>query len=193
MAIIEELGLQVRILCDGAPCPEYEDPEQDGNADLDDLPVDTPSCHRFVESREDVEFGIEVTVLANGPASTWLKTKDNVICFYASFDGGSGVANCALIRGVQTSTIRGISNSHGTEMRPFRFASISTTDSVDKERLAADITKAQRLGLIRVEVLRACRIGTKYASDQAASLMNSSDLTISEKALKGKSVSLGAT
>lgn len=196
MAIIEELGIQVRIFCEGTPCPEYEDREQDGNADLDDIPVETPSCHRFVESREDVVFSIEFTILPGGPASRWFRTKDKAICFMTSFDGGPAVTNNAVSPPKLSFTVRGITNSKGTEMRPFRFASISTTDSVGKERLAADIVKAQRLGLIRVEVRRALLLGTlpKHESSKwDAESLKSSNLSISEKALKGKSVSLGAT
>lgn len=189
MAIIEELGIQVRVMRGDTPCPEYEDTEEDGDRDLNDLPADTPLCRRFIESRADVEFGIEVSALPGGPASKWLDTKKSLILFYLSFDGGLDNSCPCISNSKRSRTTWGVPNFRDQTQRKFRFASISTVESADKDRLAKDNKKAKKMGLIQVVVMRAFGTPSKPLDDgyNSCEVLMDRELSLAEKALKASS------
>ncbi|KAL2276409.1 hypothetical protein FJTKL_00923 [Diaporthe vaccinii] len=61
MAIIEELGLEVKVQVGGSAATEYTDPEPD----VDDACTETTrACHRYVESVDNAEFAIHVGLIA---------------------------------------------------------------------------------------------------------------------------------
>lgn len=189
MAIIEELGLQVRILCGDTPCPEHEDAEPDGDLNtINDFPPNTPSTDGYVESREDVEFHIELNALPGSRAIEWIKKNNNILVFSPRFDGDKTRETAAV---VQQSHNPGMSYGYldrreGT-LHKYRFAAISLVESADKDRLAQDTKKAQSLGSIRIVVRRAVKLGVKVPEAESASSTppkDGDDFSLSEKALK---------
>lgn len=186
MAIIEELGLQVRVLCGASPCPEYEDPEPDRDLNItNNLPPATPSAHGFVESREDVEFCIEARALPGTPASEWIQKRNNILVFTCVLDGDHDRMGAFLVNSSLNPHI-GSGHLDGDSLHKYRFAAVSLVESADKDRLARDTKKAQCLGSIQVKVLRAVDVGKTsiHQSASSAHATNSDEFSLSEKALK---------
>lgn len=124
MAIIDELGLEVKVLIRGRPCLEYEDDSLFRN--FDDIDQHTLACYRWVESQQDEVFAMYFRVLPGGPASTWLQEEDNGVAFSTSFDGSNAVENYIAYRDSPSGTQQGIVRWQDDLIQPFRFAAIST-------------------------------------------------------------------
>lgn len=122
MAVIEALGLEVKILIGGEPVPEYPDAEE--NLEGMRLNRATKHEHRYIEVREG-EFQISMKVLDNHPASEWIKRDRNLISFAPGFDGGESLSGIRVSL-VESERIRsGVTNFENGTCQNFRFEEIS--------------------------------------------------------------------
>lgn len=125
MAIIEELGLEVKIIVEGEPAKEYMDTEP--SLEGIKLGSDTRTSHCYIESREDIEFSIQIQVLPRVSSAThWIKPKTHCLCFYPSFDGGPYLDGLIVSQAGRTHTDCGIESEAKGTLRKFRFSSVST-------------------------------------------------------------------
>lgn len=83
MAVIDELGLEAKVVVNGATAPEYDDPEPGSLGDK--YSGNTVKCFRYVESTDDAEF--EIAFQAH--AYNWPKTAGFALFFHLQVDGKS--------------------------------------------------------------------------------------------------------
>lgn len=92
MAIIKELGLEVRINVNGSAAAEYKDeePHVDDGAQ-GQIPH---TCHHYVESVDNTEFIIRVGLVpGTNTGQEWVSSSpNNALYFLVAFDGGRAVA-----------------------------------------------------------------------------------------------------
>lgn len=87
MAIIDNLGLEVKVLVSGTPAAEYQG--GDFSETDDDFGAGTAKCHRYIESVDDAEFAIELSAKR---AISWLeKSSNRALYFCIDVDGLQGI------------------------------------------------------------------------------------------------------
>lgn len=131
MAIIKELGLEVKILIGGKAVKEYPDTEPD----LQDLELgpNTKTSHCYIECQENMEFGIQCKVHAGkSPAARWAKKKEQLMIFAPSFDGGPYLQNLCIDEPGESRIDDGIVDFGDDTFRKFRFSKVSTGKSFRK-------------------------------------------------------------
>lgn len=195
MTVIEELGLEVKILVDGSTAAEYADEEPDVDLNTNPHSQTTKTRHHYVESVDNAEFAIQSNIIpGSNIAQEWIsRSQNHGLSFAVAFDGGR-TANKMLARQNNTSILfSGIYDFANQTMAKFRFASVSTVDDVNKKRVTEDMKVAQHLGLIRVCVFRViCKGETSQRPPSRHALKTGTDgLSLAEKSLKGKAVSHG--
>lgn len=124
MAIIEELGLEVKILIGGKAVKEYPDAEPD----LQGLKLGpkTKTSHCYIECQENVEFEIDSKVRSgNNPAAWWAQRKKQIV-FKPSFNGGPYLQGILAISPGLTFSDNGIADFDDGTIQKFRFSSVST-------------------------------------------------------------------
>lgn len=127
MAIIDELGLEVKILVNGSAATEYT-PDEETQIDGDNFTPSTKTCCRYVESIDDAQFAIYARVEpGTKPEGKWIEGSEaSGFTVELAFDGGATVDRFMLNRRYKTSTREGITSEAGDSVRRFRFASLST-------------------------------------------------------------------
>lgn len=130
MAIIEKLGLQVKVKVNGAAAAEYPDKEPDDNYDTGSQT--THACRHYVESFDNAEFAIHVGL---GPGTKtgqeWIsRSQHHSLCFSVAFDGGHDVAATLVSQHHETGLLEGIRNHENQTLRRFIFAPVTTGRSI---------------------------------------------------------------
>ncbi|KAL1855796.1 hypothetical protein Daus18300_010971 [Diaporthe australafricana] len=193
MAIIEELGLEVKVKVNGSTAAEYPDEEPDA----DDNSQGT--CSRYVESVDNAAFFVQAGVLPGpkGPKTSqeWFsRSQNHALSFTVAIDGGHAVEAVLVDQNSGPRRLEGIRNTADKTMRKFRFAPVSIVDDATKTRVATDTKVAQDLGLIRVCVHRVIvKTRNLHRSPLTEPELATDRLSLAEKALKGKAISHGTT
>lgn len=190
MAILEQLGLTVKIIVNGSVVEEYVDEEPD--AGDDQVAPQTTTCHRYIESSEYAEFAIEVGLdtSRDGVARAWTSNANNGFIFALDIDGAATL-DYLLTRQYQSGVVNGITDWTRHTQQKFRFARLTTHDDPSAEaEMLRDQKAAQNIGRIRVAVRRGVvtgqRIGDARAED--GSQLAKGDAQLNEKALKGRAI-----
>jgi hypothetical protein len=129
MAIIEELGLNVKVQVNGSAAAEYPDEEPDvEDANCSET---TKACHRYVESVDNTEFAIHVGLIpGSNTAQEWIgRSPYHRLAFSAAFDGGRNVISTTVSQLHTSDLFEGIHNRETQTLRKFRFAPVSTGTS----------------------------------------------------------------
>ncbi|KAH8743369.1 hypothetical protein F5883DRAFT_477156 [Diaporthe sp. PMI_573] len=198
MAIIEELGVEVKVQIGASAATEYIDPEP--YVDNDAHSQTTNICHRYVESVDNAEFAIHVGLIpGTNVGQQWIgSSRKHALSFSVTIDG-TGASKTTVRHDKISKLLEGIhsrENQTFTQLGPylvFQFCRYLTTlvDDTNKERITTDMTAAQNLGLIRVCVQRA----TVSKSRPRKNLLRhdlkwgTDGLSFAEKALKGRAIS----
>lgn len=128
MAIIEDLGLEVKVLVDGSATAEYKDEEPDVDL-VDDAPSQiTTARHHYVESIDNAEFAIHVGLISGQhTGQEWMaRSRDHGLAFSVALDGGPNIASRAVYRHCTSRLLQGIQNPANQTLSKFRFAPVST-------------------------------------------------------------------
>lgn len=122
MAILEQPGLDCRVLVNGASATEY--PDENPDPRRDDVGPNTSVCDVYIEAVNDAEFSIQCRVLhGNSAANGWLDEEEKCLALYMSVDGETCRPGVFLDRHVQTGEIIGVSEHNS--LKKFRFSSLS--------------------------------------------------------------------
>lgn len=123
MAILEDLGLEVKILVNNSPLKEYEDKEA-GPTD-DGFGEEIRKCRRYVEVVEDAEFAVQLHVT---PANNYLNDANKRISFVLDLDGQENFEEALLNRKRTQHLVEGKDEANGekTVRRNFRFTAVAT-------------------------------------------------------------------
>lgn len=198
MAVIDELGIEVKVIVNGTEATEYI-PDEEPDFDGDNFDPSTKTCCRYVESIDNAEFAVRAAVMSerDKPGNKWLDdSKTNGFAFSLSFDGGKKAAGFLVDQNHRVSIRDSTYDAATSTKRNFRFASVSTVDDANKQRIANDMETAKDLGLIRVVVKRVIIICNKIRGSTTSrdiSERANRDFSLAEKALKGKAISHGTT
>lgn len=127
MAIIDELGLEVKILVDGREASEYH-PDETTEFDGDGYVPSTKKCYRYVESKDEAHFAIQAGVLPDDkPAHKWLQSSKSAgLQVNLSIDGEYIPGFPLMSDQRKMATCKGVSDRDNGLLRKFRFASVST-------------------------------------------------------------------
>ncbi|ROW12888.1 hypothetical protein VPNG_04663 [Cytospora leucostoma] len=189
MAIIENLGIEVKVLMEGIQAAEYQG--GDFSETNDDFGAGTAKCHRYIESVDNAEFAIEVSATKNNP---WLKTAQvkNCLNYYIDVDDHEEVEAVCLWKARMDEVLKGVREyrSNVPGLRKFRFTPVQIADDPDDAQFEEDGKHVERLGLIRVRVYRA----TIVRKVRAKSLRDVGDISegsrsLYESSLKGNALS----
>ncbi|OIW27445.1 hypothetical protein CONLIGDRAFT_633807 [Coniochaeta ligniaria NRRL 30616] len=191
MAVIDSLGISAYVRVDGAAAVEYADPDPSPDVKYPDTPV----VSKYIESKDDKEYAVVCMTL---PQHSWLSThKDHLLSFQVCADGKHRAARfkrpcdhdtrySLIVDGV-TSRPRGASHEI---LSKFKFDAMKIVDRDDAKAAKRDTERAAGLGSIRVEVWRSLNKGLTDPVEQAP---KKTDMSIAEKALKGRAISHGTT
>lgn len=128
MAVIDELGVEVKVIVNGTEATEYI-PDEEPDFDGDNFDPSTKTCCRYVESIDNADFAIRAAVTSgrNKPANKWLDdSKTNSLSFSLSFDGGDKAAGWLINQNRRFVIGDSTSDAATSTKRNFRFASVST-------------------------------------------------------------------
>lgn len=123
MAILEDLGLEVKIVVNDSPLQEYEDkmgdPTDDGFGD------EIRKCRRYVEVNGDDEFGVQIRVTPN---NEYLDGKKKQISFSIDLDGQESLESVLVMTKDYPFLVPGRNEYDGRihTLRKFRFTTVST-------------------------------------------------------------------
>ncbi|KAL1855797.1 hypothetical protein Daus18300_010972 [Diaporthe australafricana] len=169
-----------------SPLKEYED-EKVGPADRS-FGDETRKCRRYVEVVKDANFAIQLHV---SPTINCLNNPEQGIEFALDLDGHNSLTQAVLVPS-NSMVIKGAYESDGqtTMLRNFKFATVSTVEEEDGERVAKDRETAELLGLICVRVWRSEPIEDDVPMGPIqADVFDDVDGQLAEKALNGKALS----
>lgn len=126
MAILEDLGLEIKVLVDESPLKEYEDDEEVGPEDCS-FGDKTRKCRRYVEIVEDAHFDIQVHVLPTISCfDSRLDSLKQRLKFAIDLDGHDTRPQSWLLRPSHSMVIKGTHEYDGRTMRlrKFKFATV---------------------------------------------------------------------
>ncbi|ROW12876.1 hypothetical protein VPNG_04664 [Cytospora leucostoma] len=194
MAIIDNLGLEVKILVNGSAATEYV-PDKEDQADGHNFGPSTKICCRYIQSIDDAHFAISAGLTwKHKVAEQWIKESQNNCCgFDFSVDGRRIDVLLISKRHEGAIILEGFHDRRSNTLREFRFASVSTVDDANRQ-VAEDMKTAKNLGLIRVLVWRSVIREKDILTNFPGNTSNLTDggLSLAEKALKGRAISHGA-
>lgn len=123
MAILEDLGLEVKVLVNNSPLQEYED--NDTESTDDGFGDEIRKCRRYVEVVGDTEFGVQFRVTPN---SNYLNSNRQRLRFEIDLDDHEELRGFLLRSKGEPVLIEGQVDYDGQTyaMRKFRFATMST-------------------------------------------------------------------
>ncbi|KAK7748029.1 hypothetical protein SLS53_001281 [Cytospora paraplurivora] len=128
MAIIDDLGLEVKILVNGSVATEYV-PNEETQADGDKYGPSTKICCRYIESINDAHFAIHGGLTSKHKvAGQWIRNSQNSACSFTFFVDGRKI-DSALIHNIHNrhrnaAILEGVREAN--KLRRLRFASVST-------------------------------------------------------------------
>lgn len=126
MAIIEEIGLEVKVKVDGSEASEYPDEEPD--IDDDARSQTTESCYHYVKVVDNAEVAIHVGVTPGiNTGQEWISRSPNhTLRFSAAFDGGQYVAATMVLQGCKTRLMEGVYDPENQTFRKFLLKPVTT-------------------------------------------------------------------
>lgn len=126
MAVIEELGLEAKVIVNGSAAAEYRD-EEPGVDDAAHGPA-TKTSHSYVEAVHEGEFKIRVGLLPGvNPGQKWIdRSPNNALGFSVAFDGGHEIVKTFVSRSSGPRLLDHIYNEANATLRKFCFALVST-------------------------------------------------------------------
>lgn len=126
MAIIKELGLEVKVNIDGSSAAEY--PDQEPDVDHGPTSQATKACHHYVESIDNAEFAIHAGLIpGSNTGRDWIgRSQDHRLHFSVALDGGHDVAAVCLSQHHNTVRLVGVHNRMDQTLRKFLFSPVTT-------------------------------------------------------------------
>lgn len=126
MAIIEELGLEVKVNVNGSAAAEYPDEEPD--IDDDARRQTTHACHHYVESVDNAEFAIHVGLTpGTNTGQKWIsRSRSHGLSFLVAFDGGHDVAAASVHRHRLSRLLDSVEDRESQTIRKFLFTPVTT-------------------------------------------------------------------
>lgn len=124
MAILEDLGLEVKILVNNSPLQEYED--KDAGATDDKFGNEIRKCRQYVEVIENAEFAVQLRVT---PANNYLNNESERIAFFIDLDGHRQLGSRLLNSDQKQVLVDGKVEYEGqtsVSRRKFRFSTVKT-------------------------------------------------------------------
>lgn len=123
MAILEDLGLEVKILVNESPLPEYEDKEADPTDD--GFGDEIRKCRCYVEVVDNAEFVVQLHVT---PANNYLNNTKKRFRFALDLDDQEEFEDRLMDSTEQVILIDGKDEYDGQKstLRKFRFTAVST-------------------------------------------------------------------
>ncbi|KAI0830442.1 hypothetical protein F5Y06DRAFT_206707 [Hypoxylon sp. FL0890] len=192
MAVLKEVpGIKVTVRIDGVDCTEYDDPE------AAEQKSEKPTSSKYIESPDNAKFTIFVAV---NTKYKW-GYKNHALSFKAYVDSEWVTApiieeDDPLTNGQHEVLIEGMeifSKDTGTwSIRGLKFSTVKTIDEATNERIEKDRDASEKLGVIEVEVRRGVLLGPLSDDDEYSDFQpRETSLELSERSLKGKSISHG--
>ncbi|KAK7968094.1 uncharacterized protein PG986_002371 [Apiospora aurea] len=192
MAILKgNTGVQVYVRVGGRIAKEYRDP---------DPPPPTqnrcPVMCKYIDSLTNLPFVIDTYVDPNYDFSY----KNHTLSFHVYVDGKYMVNNCTgkeyVLAGCGYRSVSGpvMMDEQGANVvqQKFRFSPVKTGwTTIGEIAYRGTRRKARDIGVIEVQVFRI--ILREVTGSQRGSALRGQDLELSEKALKGKAISHGAS
>ncbi|KAG8164104.1 hypothetical protein KVR01_006022 [Diaporthe batatas] len=122
MAIIEDLGLEVKIVVNDSPLQEYEDKEQEPTND--GFGDEIRKYRSYVEVMDNAEFAVLLRATSN---NEYLSATKAGFMFAIDLDGQNRIENLWLHSEHLTSLVKGKYENDGQEttLRRFRFTAVS--------------------------------------------------------------------
>lgn len=129
MAIIEELGLEVKVKVNDSTAAEYPDEEPDAEDNAYGQAI--RSCYHYVESVDNAAFYVQAGVFPGpkGPKTSqeWFsRSRNHALSFTVAIDGGHAVEAVLVDQHSGPRRLEGIRNTADKTMRKFCFAPVST-------------------------------------------------------------------
>lgn len=123
MAILEDLGLEVKIVVNDSPLQEYEDKK--GNPTDDGFGDEIRKCRRYVEVNGDDEFGVQIRIT---PKNEYIDGKKKGLKFDIDLDGQERLVRSATTTMDYQFLVQGRKEQDGqtSTLRKFRFTTVST-------------------------------------------------------------------
>jgi len=124
IAIVEDLGLEIKIVVDNSPLQEYEDKEVD--APDDGFSDDIRKFRRYVEVNVDTEFGVQICTTPNNEYLDDNKKKRLIVSI--DLDGQKDLQVTLVGSLKRSDLVEGKSEHNGqtSVLRKFRFKTVST-------------------------------------------------------------------
>ncbi|KAK8107866.1 uncharacterized protein PG998_009879 [Apiospora kogelbergensis] len=186
MTINEDVpGVHVTVQINGIDATEYDAPD----AGEDDEEAPHPTVTKYIECIDNMPFTIR---MGANRTYDW-GYLNHALSLQVYVDGhwviGKIFKNPAVYYPLQDeSVIYGREEINAStnqwELRKFKFASVTTVDEAQHERVKSDMKVAKKLGIIEVKVMRG------IVSTRPGNIRNNK-FELSEKSLKGKAVSHG--
>lgn len=122
MAILEDLGLEVKILVNNIPLREYEDKNADPT--YDEFGNEIRKCRRYVEVVENAEYAVQLHVTS---VDKYLDNTEKGFYFVLDLDGQEHFENQILDQECRSYLVEGKSECDGREstIRKFCFTAMS--------------------------------------------------------------------
>ncbi|KAJ4329303.1 hypothetical protein N0V84_000198 [Fusarium piperis] len=211
MAILPDIpGLIASVIVAGQPATEYAPPD-DGEipTDPDQSLAWLPACHRYIESKTGAPFKISVDV-----TSAFAFPGSSDVLLTSVFIDGSKEnrtrvqkqdvpKTCHISR---TTRFDAVLNQE--VYKKFIFAPVTTTEDVDSDKLDRDAKRVRKLGTIKLVITvgrfdgyRELKPSSRRPSGDVwnsglssqRAIDNTESLEVTEKAMKGKELSHGAS
>lgn len=129
MAIIAELGLEVKFKVNGSTAAEYPDEEPDVD---DDAHRQTANiCHHYVESVDNAEFAINVGLIpGTNTGQEWVsRSQNHGLSFTVALDGGHNLEAVVIYQRCNTALLEGVHDQGAQTLRKFLFTPVTTGKS----------------------------------------------------------------
>lgn len=124
MAVIEELGIEVKVNVNGSAATEYPDEEPD----VDARRQTANTRHHYVESVDNTEFAIHVGLIpGTNTGQEWIsRSQNHGLSFQVALDGGPDVAAASVFKHQNTELLEGVPNCEDRTLRKFLFSPVTT-------------------------------------------------------------------
>ncbi|KAI1411290.1 hypothetical protein F5Y13DRAFT_65199 [Hypoxylon sp. FL1857] len=189
MAVLEDVpGIKVTVRIGGVDCTEYDDPE------VPEQQPAQPTSLKYIESPDDAKFAICVAV---DDSYKW-GYKNHVLSFVTFVDSewieSPIVRSQSLTNGQYERLTEGKKvfrkDTKTWSIHGLKFSAVKTIDEAKKERVEKDRKTSDKLGVIEVKVWRGVELGPS-SSKRSSATLKKTPFELSEKSLKGKSISHG--
>ncbi|KAK8113549.1 hypothetical protein PG984_014075 [Apiospora sp. TS-2023a] len=194
MAVLEDVpGIQVFVQVKGRIATEYPNPDREQQQQP--TPNGCPVVSRYTESFDNGHFAIVTEVGLTHD----FNYKNHTLSFHVHVDGEYMVNNCTskeyVLAGAGRRTVSGPimldEKSGKVVQQAIKFSAVKTVEDNERDRVQMDTEKAKSLGVIEIRVFRI--VLGEVTTFQKGSVVRRQNLEFSEKALKGKAISHGAS